>query len=157
MDWRNTGRDDMTTPAKLDVSRWQVARPQWHYTPVLWFYWRMVEAALFDVRCDSDGRPTDQALLVRDWVARSEPTSVVMKRRFVSFPECCQMLGLNTDNERVALLEMIDKLGDFDTDEAWERLEILRQLPMKDDPDPLFKGLRFVPVLDQLNLFVGNV
>ena len=142
--------------SRFDVNRWQAARPQWHYSPVMWFYWRMVKAALLDVRCDAVGRPTDEALLVRDWVARSEADPripVGNGRRFVSFPECCEQLGLNAENERLALLALIDNHCEFDTDEAWERLEALSAAQPSDDEEPLFEGLRIVPALDQMTLF----
>jgi hypothetical protein len=147
----------MAQQSQLDVSKWQASRRQWLYTPVLWFYWRTVEAALLDVRCDAEGRPTDQALLARDWVARSERSEIrgqgSGKRRFVSFPECCEILGLNTEAERIALLDMIDKLGDFDSDEAWARLEALSNAPPMDDDEPLFDAPRVVPALDQMRMF----
>ena len=38
----------MATQSKLDVSKWQAARRQWQYTPVLWFYYRMIEVAYLD-------------------------------------------------------------------------------------------------------------
>jgi hypothetical protein len=140
--------------SKLDVSKWQACRPQWHYTPALWFYWRMVEAALLDVRA-VEGVPTDQALLVRAWVAWSESSPARAPRRFVSFPECCDQLGLNVEVERMALLELIDGMGDFDTDEAWARLAVLEAADSEGDEEPLFEGMRVVPALDQMSLFAA--
>ena len=84
----------------LDVSKWQAGRPRWVYTPALWFYFRMIEVAYLDARTQEDGKPTDDALLARDWIARSVPAQrlpgVVLCAEFVSFSECCEMLGLWT-------------------------------------------------------------
>ena len=150
----------MAKQQTLDVSRWQAARPKWVYAPVLWFYYRMIEVALLDAKStwhftDPSGIkkplrvPTSEGLLARDWIARSEPGS----RDFVSFPECCQMLGLDPERERLLLLEVIDAAVDADNDEAWARLEELSAREPLDDVAPLFDAPRCVPVLDQLTLF----
>jgi hypothetical protein len=104
------------------------------------------------------GRPTDEALLARDWIARSEaaPTwayALGARHEFMSFPECCQILGLDAEVERVVLLEVIDKAVDTDNDEAWARLDELSTREPQDDVEPLFDAPRVVPALDQLALF----
>ena len=104
------------------------------------------------------GKPTDEALLARDWIARSEaaPTwayALGASHEFLSFPECCQILGLDPDVERAALLEVIDKAVDMDNDEAWARLDELSTREPQDDVEPLFDAPRVVPALDQLALF----
>jgi hypothetical protein len=104
------------------------------------------------------GKPTDEALLARDWIARSEaaPTwayALGASHEFLSFPECCQILGLDPDVERAALLEVIDKAVDSDNDEAWARLDELSAREPQDDVEPLFDAPRVVPALDQLALF----
>jgi hypothetical protein len=147
----------------LDVSRWQAARPRWVYTPALWFYFRMIEVAYLDARTFTMPpgaeklQPTDEALLARDWIARSEPAEripgVVICAEFVSFPECCEMLGLDAERERTALLAAIDGAVDLDTDEAWARLEELSAREPVDDVEPLFDAPRVVPALDQIALF----
>jgi hypothetical protein len=164
----------MAQQSKLDVSKWQADRPHWNYTPVMQFYVRFIQVALIDANCDlaifpeSRGvlqampapgakptdRPTDAALLARDWIATSAPGSV-SKRRFVSFPECCEQLGIDADAERVALLNAIDEAGDFDNDETWERLEAISATEPPDDDEPLFEAWRIVPALDQMNLFAA--
>src|SRR2546423_420258 len=98
----------MAEQSKLDVSRWHAARPRWVYTAALWFYYRMIEVAFLDARTKEGGNPTDEALLARDWIARSQPPAAGAPHEFVSFPECCQMLGLDPEQERVALLDAID-------------------------------------------------
>ncbi len=191
----------MAQQSKLDVSKWQAARRQFQYTPVLWFYYRMIEVAYLDARTiypvslpgvaprtpapnapppllsalaipmvvsDEEplpasalkypGRPTDEALLARDWIARSEaaPTwayALGAAHEFMSFPECCQILGIDAEVERVALLEVIDKAVDTDNDEAWARLDELSAREPQDDVEPLFDAPRVVPALDQLALF----
>jgi len=159
--------------SRLDVSKWQAARRQFQYTPVLWFYYRMIEVAFLDARGSSGHTPSDEALLARDWIARSEdvshPTivpllplalvaagvSVQPPHEYVSFPECCRMLSLNADVERVALLELIDSAVDCDNDEAWERLEALSLAEPLDDVEPIFDAPRVVPALDQMSLFAA--
>jgi hypothetical protein len=145
----------MEQQSKLDVSKWQASRRQWNYTPVLWFYYRMIEVAFLDARSKDGDRPTDEALLARDWIARSESVPPPAPREYVSFPECCQMLGLKPDVERVALLEMIDAAVDCDDDEAWARLEVLRESEPTDDAESLFDAPRIVPALDQMMLFAA--
>ena len=104
------------------------------------------------------GKPTDEALLARDWIARSEaaPTWVYAlgaEHEFLSFAECCQILGIDPKVERAALLEAIDKAVDSDNDEAWARLDELSAREPQDDVEPLFDAPRVVPALDQLALF----
>lgn len=123
------------------------------YTPVLWFYYRMIEVAVIDAHITEDGKPTDDALLARDWIACSEERPAGAAYEFVSFPECCKLLGVDADAQRVALLERIDKAADFDTDELWDRLEEISKAEPKDDPEPLFDAFRCVPALDQMALF----
>lgn len=143
----------MAEQSKLDVSRWQAARPRWVYTPTLWFYYRMIEVAFLDARTQKGGKPTDEALLARDWIARSTPPVARAAHEFVSFPECCAMLGLDAEQERLALLDAIDKAVDLDNDEAWARLEELAARTPVDDVEPLFDAPRVVPALDQISLF----
>jgi hypothetical protein len=141
----------------LDVSKWQAARPRWVYTPALWFYFRMIEVAYLDARTFTMPpgaeklQPTDEALLARDWIARSTPAG--KGPDFMSFPECCEMLGLDAERERTALLAAIDSAVDLDTDEAWARLEDLSAREPVDDVEPLFDAPRVVPALDQIALF----
>ena len=142
----------MAEQSKLDVSKWQAARPRWVYTPALWFYFRMVEVAFLDARTQEGGQPTDEALLARDWIARSQ-AAPAGSHEFVSFPECCSMLWLDAESERLALLAAIDKAVDSDNDEAWARLEELAARDPLDDVEPLFDAPRVVPALDQLALF----
>lgn len=143
----------MAEQSKMDVSKWQSARPRWVYTPALWFYYRMIEVALLDARTKDGGLPTDEALLARDWIARSQPPAAGAPHEFVSFPECCQVLSLDADVERTALLETIDKAVDTDNDEAWARLDELAAREPLDDVEPLFDAPRVVPALDQMALF----
>jgi hypothetical protein len=145
----------MAQQSKLDVSKWQASRRAWQYTPVLWFYDRMVEVALLDAMSQAGLQVTDNALLARDWIARSELAPPKPPRKYVSFPECCQMLGLNAEAERMALLEMIDRQADCDNDEAWARLEVLSASEPADDIEPLFDAPRCVPALDQMTMFGG--
>lgn len=157
----------MAEQSKLDVSKWQAGRPQWSYTPVMWFFYRMIEVAFLDaqMKVRVEGpllpneapiyRPADEALLSRDWIARSEALPAKAPREYVSFPDCCQMLGLKVAVERVALLDVIDRAIDFDEDESWARLEDLSAREPEDDVEPLFNALRVVPALDQLCLFAA--
>jgi hypothetical protein len=124
------------------------------YDPALWFYYRMIEVAVIDaLTLGEDGRPTDEALLARDWIACSEAIPPGAPYEFVSFPECCQRLGLKVDVHKVALLKRIDQAADFDLDELWARLEEISANEPKDDPEPLFEAFRCVPALDQMALF----
>ena len=104
------------------------------------------------------GKPTDEALLARDWIARSEAAPAWVYafgalHEFLSFSECCEMLGLDVELERVTLLQAIDSAVDSDNDEAWARLDELRTRDPQDDVEPLFDAPRVVPALDQLALF----
>jgi hypothetical protein len=147
----------MTVKAKMNVDKWQQGRPEWFYDPTMQFWWRFVQCTLQDaMQVDPEGKPTDDALLARDWFAASKPVPEWNGRReFVSFDECCHWLGLNVDAERLALLELIDNHADFDTDDAWQRLEYLKaQEP--EETEALFEVpeiFRIVPVRDQLSIF----
>lgn len=143
----------MAQQSKLDVSKWQAARPKWLYTPTLWFFFRMIEVAYLDAKTKEGDKATDEALLARDWIARSESASPRAPHEFVSFPECCRMLGMDPEMERLALLDAIDKAVDVDNDEAWARLDELAAREPLDDVEPLFDAPRVVPALDQLALF----
>lgn len=134
------------------VDWWQADLAKWQYDPVLWFSYRMVEVAYLDAK-DQGPEPSDEALLARDWIATSEQLPAHIKSDYVSFPQCCERLGLNADVERMALLERIDAGGDFDTDEAWLRLAALEKSEPKDDIDDLFEAFRVVPALDQFTMF----
>jgi len=136
----------------LQVDQWQAARRKWFYDPVMWFSYRMIEVAYLDAK-DQGSQPSDEALLARDWIATSESVPPLTKSDYVSFPECCERLGLNADVERMALLERIDAGGEFDSDEAWERLATLELSEPKDDLDELFEAFRVVPALDQFTMF----
>lgn len=142
--------------ARLDVNRWQQSRPHWNYNPTMQFWFRFVMITLRDALRNENGVPTDEALLARDWFARSAPEiSIDGRRKFVSFDECCHWLGLNVEAERLAILEMIDKAADFDTDECFARLEILNAAEL-DESEPIFEippDFRIVAVRDQGNLF----
>ena len=136
----------------LRVDKWQCGRPQWSYSPILQFYWRFVMTTMMDAQQIENGIPTDEALLARDWIARSEPDP---DREYISFPECCAALGCDVDAERVAILEFIDKQGDFDTEECDARLDVL-SAKNPDETDHLFElpdWARVVPALDQISLF----
>jgi hypothetical protein len=143
----------MVQRAQLDVSKWQASRPGWNYTPVLWFYHRTLYQAWLDACSMRERQPTDAALLARDWIARSEPAPALAPHEYVSFPECCRILGLNPDAERADLLERIDRIADFDTDETWERLEALSAAEPSYEPEVNFNAFRVVPALDQGCLF----
>ena len=161
-----------------DVDKWQAAKRPWSYTPTMQFYRRMIEMALIDCNCcmgitalshgvlvalpnpsaDPASTPTDDALLARDWIARSEtsaPRGFLLERRFLSFATCCEQLGANVEGSRVALLDAVDRAADFDSDDAWARLEVLSQSEPKDDIEPLFDAPRIVPAIDQLSLFAA--
>ena len=143
----------MAQQSTLDVSKWQEGRRKWLYMPTLWFFYRMIEVAYLDAKTKADGKPTDEALLARDWIARSELAPAMAPHEFVSFPECCRVLGLDADCERVALLDAIDKANDADNDESWARLAELSERAPMDDIEPLFDAPRIVPALDQITLF----
>ena len=150
----------MANEQKLDVSKWYAARRQFLYTPVLWFYHRMIVAAVLDAHSKVETeplsgkqKPSDEALLARDWIARSEDAPAMADHKFVSFPECCRMLSLDPEVERPALLALIDQAVDTDNDEAWARLEELSAREPADDVEPLFDAPRIVPALDQAVLF----
>jgi len=134
------------------VDWWQDDLCKWVYDPAMWFSYRMVEVAYLDAK-DQGPVPSDEALLARDWIATSEPLPALTGGDYVSFPECCDRLGLNVDAERMALLERIDATGEFDTDEAWERLAALELAEPKDDVEALFEAYRVVPALDQFTMF----
>jgi hypothetical protein len=163
----------MAQQSRMDVNSWQAARRQWNYCPALQFFARMVCVALIDCKCtlavapvacgslvalalrgaDPAAVPTDEALLARDWIARSLSPADRMERRFLSFDECCAQLSVDAEKSRVALLAAVDAAGDYDTDENWERLaELIAREPM-DDFEPLFDAPRIVAALDQMALF----
>lgn len=140
-------------------SRFLIARPRWNYSPVQWFWWRLGQCAYQDaLKVRADGTPTDDALLARDWFARSEAIDVRDgKREFASFAEVCHWLGLNVDVERLAILDVIDHAADFDTDECDARLELL-SAPNSDDKQRLYdvpEMFRIVAVRDQGALFAA--
>lgn len=137
----------------LRPKEWWQRELERRYDPALWFYYRMIEVALIDSRMKRDGAPTDEALLARDWIAASEEPRRGTPHEYVSFPECCRMLNLDPDRERVALLEKIDSTADFDVDELWMRLAQIGVSEPKDDNEPLFDGFRCVPALDQMTMF----
>lgn len=146
-------------PKAIEVSRWQAARRQWNYNAAQWFWWRIGQCAYQDaLKVDADGKPKDEALLARDWFARSEPAPLRNgKREFASFAEVCHWLGLNADAERIAILEVIDHAADFDTEECDERLERLSK-SNPDDDEPLYEipeMFRVVAVRDQGSLFAA--
>jgi hypothetical protein len=138
----------------LDVNRWHACRPQYTYTPAMWFFHRLIESAYLDATAIVDRRPSDEAILARDWIACSIELPAASEPGFVSFAECCHWLGIDANTEMVGLLEKIDQLGDFDTDEAFERLESLSLQEAADDPEPLFEDMRIVPAVDQLTMFI---
>ena len=79
-------------------------------------------------------------------------------RETISFPECCLWLGVEVEFERVAFLAIIDSAGDFDTEEAWTRLEWLsEQEPASTDSlfDPA--EFRIVPELDHAGFCRTNL
>lgn len=133
------------------VDWWQADLCKWVYDPAMWFSYRMIEVAYLDAK-DQGPMPSDEALLARDWIATSQSLPALTESDYVSFPECCERLGLNADVERMALLERIDAGGDFDNDEAWERLAVLELVEPKDDIEALFEAYRVVPALDQLTM-----
>jgi hypothetical protein len=146
---------------------------QWNYCAAMQFFARVINVALIDCKCalaiapvahaalvalplpgaDPAGRPTDDALLARDWIARSESPADGRVRRYLSFPECCGQIGVDVEASRTALLAAIDAAGDYDNDEAWARLEELSARELPDDVEPLFDAPRVVPALDQIALF----
>lgn len=156
---------------------------QWHYSPAMQFFARMINAALIECKCAlaiapvSHGVlvalplrygvavgpkmfPTDEALLARDWIARSESISTLPAVRndfraplYLSFPECCAHLGVDVERTRVALLAAIDDVADFDNDLADARLDVLTAADLPEDKQPLFNCSRAVPVRDQLSMF----
>lgn len=167
---RFTGGFNRVKSKTTSVDKWQQGRPQWNYNPALQFWWRFVQCTVADAMeteypagplrpgeswpIDAC-RPSNEALLARDWIATSTPAGVFNgKRKFVSFDECCFWLGCNADAERVGLLALIDAGQDFDTTESWERLEVLRD-GEPEDTEALFElpdMFRVVPVRDQLTI-----
>ncbi len=140
----------------LNVDRWQCSRPEWNYSPALQFWWRIGQVAWFDaMKTRKDGSPTDEALLARNWFARSEPEKNANgERESFSFEEVCDWLSLNLEAERVAVLAAIDACADFDTEECDARLEALlngQPAPRFDLPD----DYRFVPERDQMSMFAA--
>jgi hypothetical protein len=145
----------------------------WNYSPAMQFFARFINVALIDCHCalavapvahgslvavtlpgaNAKARPSDDALLARDWIARSEDPADKHSRRFLSFPGCCAQLSADVEQSRLALLAAVDSAGDYDNDEAWARLEELSAREPKDDAEPLFDAPRVVPALDQLALF----
>ena len=146
---------------------------RWSYTPSMQFFARFINVALIDCGCnlavaplsrgvlvavtlpgaDAKARPSDEALLARDWIARSEDPTDAHSRRFLSFPGCCAQLSADAEQSRLELLAVIDTAGDYDNDEAWARLDELSAREPQDDVEPLFDAPRVVPALDQLALF----
>ncbi len=84
----------MAKQSKLDVSKWQAARPRWVYTAALWFYYRMIEVAFLDARTKEGGNPTDEALLARDWIARSQAPAAGAPHEFCELPGVLPDVGL---------------------------------------------------------------
>lgn len=121
------------------------------YHPSLWLYLRMIQYAVIDATRGRHSQPSDEALLARDWIATSD--GIDWGGGFLSFEHCCSVLGLDTDAERVALLERIDRTRDFDNPECWHRLAALRA--QDPEPQPVFAQMRCVPVLDQMRFFEG--
>jgi len=114
----------------------------------------LVTTAMVDVKDCRDGVPSDRALLARDWFARPTPDRHLDPQdHAMSFGFVCRLFGNNEDAERLAFLEMIDALGDFDTDECWSRLAYLNSRPLEEEPEELFQSFRVVPELDQMSMF----
>lgn len=151
---------------------------QWNYCPAMQFFARLINVALIDCKCAlavapvSHGtlvalplpgvyapvigpreRPADEALLARDWIARSESPADGRLRRFLSFPACCSMLDVDAESSRLALLAAIDSVGDYESEDVDARLEQLSAAELPDDVEPLFQTARVVPALDQMILF----
>lgn len=117
------------------------------YHPAMWLYLRMIQYAVIDATRGGRKRPSDEALLARDWIATSSGVGW-RESGYLSFEHCCSVLGLDADAERVALLEQIDRSRDFDTPECWARLEALRAQEI--DCPAIFATPRVVPALDQM-------
>ncbi|MGA7887627.1 MAG: hypothetical protein WCA44_17975 [Acidobacteriaceae bacterium] len=160
----------MERQSQIDVTQWQATARRWNYTPEMQFFARLINTALIECKCmlgvavvsrgvlvatplpsaHTDWRPSDAALLARDWIARSGDE---ISYRFVGFATCCLCLGAVVDPSRVSLLATIDAAGDYDNDKAWARLEQLRSRPIEDDTEPLFAAPRCIPAVDQGTLF----
>ncbi|HTV07783.1 MAG TPA: hypothetical protein VMD97_01905 [Candidatus Aquilonibacter sp.] len=166
--------------AGLNVSKWQPARREWNYTPVMQLAMRLIRTAIIEVGqvenvpcpyVDAEwetripqtagdwmlrlfGEPWDRAVMARDWIRRGAPDARLDREGYLlSFDNCCDVLGLNADAERTGLLSWIDSMADFDTDEVWARIEYLTQNPPDESEEPLFDAPRVVPELDQGCLF----
>lgn len=150
---------------------------QWNYSPAMQFFARVINVALIDCGCVlgvapvSHGtlvalplpgvhapvigprtRPTDEALLARDWIARSASPMDGRTRRFLSFPECCSQLDVDAERSRLSLLATIDGVGDYESEDADRRLDALNDAELPDDYEPLFETARIVPAFDQYSL-----
>lgn len=91
----------------LNVSRWQAARRQFNYSPVLQFFLRMIVSTALDARkMQDDGTPSDEALLARAWFAKE--TKPGDEDYFPSFSCCCNVLERDEATERYMTLRIID-------------------------------------------------
>jgi hypothetical protein len=96
----------------------------------------------------------DEAVMARAWIARPRPEAAFDREGYLlSFDTACEALGLDVDHERLWMLEKIDSTADFDTDEAWRRVQYLTENPPDEAEEELFDAPRCVAVLDQASLF----
>lgn len=91
----------------LSVSKWQASRRQFNYSPILQFFWRAIVCAGLDVRkMQSDGTPSDEALLARWWFSTETPHGHA--DYFTSFSCACHALGCDEDVQRLMALRLAD-------------------------------------------------
>jgi hypothetical protein len=117
------------------------------------FYFRLIETALEEAQDGKQGRPTDEAVLARDWIARPAPDCMDRDTYLASFTQTCDVLEISEIVLRSRLLQMIDARHEFHTRECAERLAKLIAMPLDGDEEELFAAPRVVPVRDQTSLF----
>ena len=94
--------------------------------------------------------------MARAWIARATPDRPGDECGYLlSFEHCCEVLGLNADNEATWMLRAIDECADFDTEEVHARVQWLTDNPPDEVEEELFEGLRVVPKIDQMSMFGG--
>jgi len=117
------------------------------------FYFRLIETALEEAQDGKQGRPTDEAVLARDWIARPAPDLMDRDAYLTSFTQACDVLEISEVVIRSRLLQMIDAKHEFHTRECADRLAQLIAMPLEGDEEELFAAPRVVPIRDQTSLF----
>ena len=157
--WRKQGtdyRDKAATPEERKARErraWLGTLLPRFKSPLALCYWRQIEVALEEAQDTRYNKPTDEALLARDWIVRPSPARTDRLAFITSFQFACELLELPVDEMRARMLRVIDAKANFLTRDAIDRLERLKAEPLPGDEVERFAAPRVVPSRDQQRLF----